>query len=267
MAGGTALSADDASKKRKQFAKMMEMGIPDIDDATSKYFADLLGRTPQAEKLADTIGESDLDRTMRLREKAAPGIGKLTGTAMESILPLLKGELPQGVLESFARAGGASSVGSGFGGSGYGFLNTGLFGARGSLGAMQAGFGLLPALMSTLPNINSPSAAAFLQGIMTPAQRVNTQLQIRQQNIGIASQLAGMETSQGMIGGGMQEIGGVLTGFGMGGGMGGGGNPYGGFSSSGMTAGGYSGGGAAGGWNYGGGSSLFPSTVSGPSYV
>lgn len=221
-AGGTALSANAASKKRGELGATMDKWLPNIDDATSRYFEDLLGRTGQADKLADTVGEQDLDRTLRLREKAAPGIGKLTGTAIDSILPLLRGELPQGVLESFARAGGASSVGSGFGGSGYGFLNTGLFGARGSLGAMQTGFGLLPALMSTLPNINSPSTAAFLQGIMTPAQRVSTQMQIRQQNLGIASQVAGMPTSGEVWGNFLGETGGALLGGAMGG-MGGGG--------------------------------------------
>lgn len=221
MIGGTAMSADSASGKRKEFAKQAELGIPNIDDITSRYFADLMGRMPQAEELADRVGESDLDRTLRLREKAAPGIGNLTRTAMDSITPLLAGELPPSVLAAFKSAGGASTVGAGMGGSGYGFLNTGLFGARGALGAMQTGFGLLPSLMSTLPNINSPSSSAFLQAIMTPAQQVQTQMQIRQQNIGIASQLAGMETSQGMWGSGLQEIGGLL----MGGAMGGGGMP------------------------------------------
>jgi len=242
MAGGTGLSANDASKKRKEFAKQAEMGIPDLDAETSRYFEDLLGRMPQANELADKVGESDLDRTLRLREKAAPGIGNLTRTAMDSITPLLKGELPPGVLAAFKSAGGASTAGLGMGGSGFGFLNTGLYGARGSLGAMQTGFGLLPALMGTLPNINSPSSSAFLQAIMTPAQRVQTQLNIRSQNIGIASTLAGMETSQGMIGGGMQEIGGLLLGGAMGGmgmpSMGGGGAGY---MSAAGSAGGYAG--------------------------
>jgi hypothetical protein len=188
----------------------------------------------------------------------------LTKTAMDSITPLLAGELPPSVLAAFKSAGGASTVGLGMGGSGFGFLNTGLFGARGSLGAMQTGFGLLPALMSTLPNINSPSSAAFLQSIMTPAQRVQTQLQIRQQNLGIESQLAGMPTSKEVWGQSLQEAGGALAGgamtAGMGGGFGGGGGggSFGSFNyGGGMNSGGFSGGGPTGGWNYSGGGGMY----------
>jgi hypothetical protein len=162
---------------------------------------------------------------MRLREKALPGITKTTQGALDAIAPLLKGELPPAVLEAYARAGGASTVGSGFGGSQFGFLNTGLFGARGALGAMQQGFGLLPALMSTLPNVNSPSTAAFLESIMTPAQRVQTQLQVRGQNIQSKIALTGLPSSGEVWGSGMQQVGGAMLGGAVsgGGGAGGGG--------------------------------------------
>jgi hypothetical protein len=219
------MSASAASKKQKHLLGIEDKWLPNIDEATNRYFSDLLGFTDEATKLADTVAESDLNRAMRLREKALPGITKTTQGALDAIAPLLKGELPPAVLEAYARAGGASTVGSGFGGSQFGFLNTGLFGARGALGAMQQGFGLLPALMSTLPNVNSPSTAAFLESIMTPAQRVQTQLQVRGQNIQSKIALTGLPSSGEVWGSGMQQVGGAMLGGAVsgGGGAGGGG--------------------------------------------
>lgn len=245
---GTAMSASAANKRRKSLAGVYDRWLPDIDQYTDRYFADLLKFSPQAERLATDVAMSDLERATAIREKQLPGFTEGTQSAFQSLLPLLRGELPQSVLEAFQSAGGASSVGLGFGGSQFGALNQGLFGARGALGAMQTGYGLLPALLSSLPNINSPSTAAFLESIMTPAQRTQTQLSVRAQNIGVAQQIAGMPTGKDVWGGFLQETGGMLAGAGvsgMGQGFGGGGSSL---SSSGMSAGGLSGGGAAGGF-------------------
>lgn len=220
--GGAALSAGEANKKRGELRSAQEKWLPNIDEYTNKYFNDLLGYSDEATKLADTVAEGDMARSLRLRETALPGVGKATMGALDAIAPLLRGELPASAMAAFQRAGGASTAGLGMGGSGFGFLNTGMFGARGALGAMQTGFGLLPALMSTLPHINSPSSAAFLQSIMTPAQRTQSQLQIRGQNLGIESQVAGMPTSKEVWGQSLQEAGGALAGAGMTAGMGGG---------------------------------------------
>lgn len=225
-AAGTSMAASSADKKRSELRKTLGMWLPDIDRYTDDYFDQLTNFSDEASALADTVGMSDLDRAMKMREKAMPGFTSATTDALTAIAPLLKGELPPAVMEAYMRSGAASSVGSGFGGSGFSAVNQGLFGARGSLGAMQTGLGLLPALMATLPNVNTPSTAAFLNSIMTPAQRVETQLNIRQQNIGISQALAGMQTSKDVWGGFLQQTGGQLFGGGMslmGGGMGGGG--------------------------------------------
>lgn len=225
--GGTAMAASSADKKIDRLRKARDKWLPDIDEYTNKYFDDLTKFSGQASDLADTVGMSDVDRALAMRERAAPGFSKVTSSALESIVPLLRGELPPAVMDAFMRSGAASSVGSGFGGSGFGVVNQGLFGARGALGAMQTGYGLLPALMSTLPNVNNPSTAMFLDSIMTPAQRTNTQLAVRGQNIGIEQAAAGMQTSKDIWGGFLQETGGALMGgamtAGMGGGFGGGG--------------------------------------------
>lgn len=219
MAGGTAAKGSAASKKLRSLREAEDMWLPKTPGEYGRdYFSEAEGFLPESTKLADEIGSADMARALRMREQALPGMGKATAGALDAIAPLLRGELPPSVLAAFQRAGGASTQGLGFGGSGFGFLNTGLFGARGSLGAMQTGFGLLPALMSTLPNVNSPSSAAFLQAIMTPAQRTQSALQFRQQQLGLRTAQAGMPTSGDVWGSGMQQVGGLLLGGAMGGG-------------------------------------------------
>lgn len=222
MAGGAASKSSAASKKLKALREAEDMWLPDTPGGyASDFFSEMEGYAPKAGKLADEIAEGDMARALRMREQALPGIGKATGGAVAALAPLLRGELPDSVMQAFQRAGGASTVGLGMGGSGFGFLNTGLFGARGALGAMQTGFGLLPALMSTLPNVNSPGASAFLQAIMTPAQRTQAALQFRQQQLGLRGIASGMQTSGDIWGGTMSQAGGILLGGAMGGGMGG----------------------------------------------
>lgn len=222
IGGGAAMKGSAASKKLKALREAEDMWLPESPATYGRdYFSEVMGFAPEATKLADQIGEGDMARALRMREQALPGIGKATGGAVEALAPLLRAELPDSVMQAFQRAGGASTVGLGMGGSGFGFLNTGLFGARGALGAMQTGFGLLPALMSTLPNVNSPGASAFLQAIMTPAQRTQAALQFRQQQLGLRGIASGMQTSGDVWGGTMSQVGGLLLGGAMGGGMGG----------------------------------------------
>ncbi len=221
--GGTAMAASSAKKKKGELQSYMDKYLPNIDQYTDQYFDSMRSRAPEAGELADTVSKQDVARGMAAREQALPGFTEGIQGASAELFKLLKGELPDAVLNAFSRSGAASSVGSGFGGSGFGALNQGLFGARGALGAMQTGYGLLPALMSTLPNFNSPSSAAFLESIMTPAQRTQTQLQIRGQNLGVAGQVAGMPGSKDIWGGFLQQTGGAMFGAGLTGAMSGGG--------------------------------------------
>jgi hypothetical protein len=245
------MSGSAAKKKRNQLQAGQDKWLPNIDKYTDDYFADLDKYLPEADRLADSVGTSDTERALAMQEQAMPGISEGRKGAFDALMPLLRGELPPAVMESFMRAGGASTAGTGFGGSGFGFLNTGLFGAKGALGAMQTGYGLLPALMSTLPQVNSPSTASFLNAIMSPAQRTQTQMQIRGQNLQNAAQVAGMPTSGEVWGSSMQQVGGALLGGAVG--MGGGG--------AGGMMGGMMGGGAPSGGGAGGG------TISSPNYV
>lgn len=234
IAGGSASSASGAKKKRNELQAAQDRWLPNIDKYTDDYFADLVDYTDDADKLADTVATQDTERAMAIQEQAMPGMAEGRKRAFDALMPLLRGELPPSVMDAFMRSGAASSVGSGFGGSGFGFVNQGLFGAKGALGAMQAGYGLLPALMSTLPQVNSPSTASFLQAIMSPAQRTQTQMQIRAQNMTNAAQLAGLQTGSEVWGSSMQQVGGALLGGAVG--MGGGG--AGGMSMMGMGGGG-----------------------------
>lgn len=221
IVGGSAMGSASASKKRGQLLKEQDQGVPSVDEYTRQYFSDLNRYQPVASELSNEISQNELKNALALREQALPGIGAATNESLKSIMSLLKGELPPSVMSAFQRAGGASSVGSGFGGTGFGFLNTGLFGARGSLGAIQLGQGLIPSLLSTMPNVNTPSALPFLSQIMSPAARTQTQLQVRGQNIDIAKAVAGMQTGSDVLGQGLISAGGVLAGLAGGGGGGG----------------------------------------------
>lgn len=221
IAGGSFMEGKDKDKNKKALREAEDMWLPETPGGyASDYFSEMIGFNRSATKLADEITDADFDRVMRMREKALPGIGKATASHMDAIAPLLKGELPPEVLAAFKRAGGASTVGGGFGGSPFGFLNTGLFGARGSLGAMQQGSTLLTSLIGTLPNVNPTSSLAFLQAIMTPAQRTTAALQFRQQQLGMRQAWAGMQGSGGVYGDSLQQVGGILLGGAMGGGGG-----------------------------------------------
>jgi hypothetical protein len=231
IAGGGMMSSSGAKKRGNQLQSYMDKYLPNMSVNQRDYFNDLVNYSPQANKLARDQAGDARDLAWDMREQDLPGYRQMVNDSLGQISPLLRGELPPSVMANFQRAGGASTVGLGMGGSSFGALNTGLFGARGSLGAMQTGQGLLSGLMSTLPQYQSPSAMSFLSQIMTPAQRTQSQLQVRGQNLGLASQIAGIPTSGETMGGAMGQIGGLMLGGAMGGGgggMGGGMNFFGG---------------------------------------
>lgn len=246
-----------ANKRRKEYEEMMS-NLPEADPnkANKDWFTSLGEFYPEANKLSEMARSDELAQNLALREKALPGITGMIGDASSSIAPLLRGKLPAGVLNAFTRAGGASTVGLGMGGSGFGALNTGLFGARGAMGAISTGMGLLPSLMSTMPNVSAPTTMGLLSNLMTPQQLIDLQMKLRQQQIGINDTLNAMPTALDSWSQHLNESGAMLMGGGgvaMGGMGGGGGGGFGSFNGSGgSTAGGYSGGGFTGGW--GGGS-------------
>lgn len=223
--GGSILSSNSASKKRRELERNYKRWLPDIGRYQRDWFSDMEAFAPRANTLAEQQAQAARTLAWNQREQDLPGYRQAVTDSFSAISPLLRGELPPSVLANFQRAGGASTVGLGMGGSNFGALNTGLFGARGSLGAMQTGQGLLGGLLSSLPTYQSPSAMNFLSQLMTPLQRTQTQLNVRGQNLGIASQLAQMDTSSDVLGQGLSSLGGMLMGGGIGGmgGMGGGG--------------------------------------------
>ena len=214
-AGGAAVSANSNSHKRSDVKSLAGDWQPDYSGYTDNYFKNLDKYLPQSQALSSSIGKSEMTDALALREQALPGIGKATQDASAALFPLLKGELPPEVLRAFNSSGAASSVGAGFGGSGYGFVNQGLFGARGALGAMQQGYSMLGALLGTMPQVHAPSATAFLQNIITPQQRVSDQLAFRGQQIGIGETAAGMPSGSDAWAKYLSSTGGSLMGAGM----------------------------------------------------
>lgn len=224
IGGGTALQASSATKKRKQLLGYQQSDLPDTNLYTENYFGDLSQYEGQSRGMAMRANEDLTQLALSRQERALPGVRNAVKTGFESLLPLLRGELPPAVLENFRRSGNASSVGLGMGGSGFGNLNTALFGARGSLDAMKLGYSLLPTLLGAAPQFGTTSPAAFLEGIMTPAQQASTQLGVRGQNVSLAQTASGMKTGSEVWGGMLSGLGGMLLGSSMGsiGGAGGG---------------------------------------------
>lgn len=248
IGGGTHLQAKGASKKRKQLESYQQADLPNIPLYTQNYFGDLSRYEDQSRGMAMRANEDLTNLSLSRRERSTPGISNLIAEQVPQVANLMKGELPESVLNAFRTSGAANSVGLGFSGSGYGDLNQALFGARGSLGAMELGYSLLPTLLGAAPQFGTTSPTSFLEGIITPAQQAQTQLGVRGQNVGIASQVAGMQTSSDVWGGMMSGLGGMLLGGmmgggGMGGGMGGMGG--GGFGGYGGGYGGYGGNGVS----------------------
>jgi hypothetical protein len=222
MAGGGIMSSQGAGKRAKELRAYMDKYMPTMSANQRDYFNDLYSYSDDASKISSTLNQSKMTDALRLREQALPGMQAATGDAMRSISPLLRGELPAGVMDAFSRAGGASTVGLGFGGSGFGALNTGLFGARGALGAIQTGMGRLPSLLSTMPQISLTSPDSILNQLLTPMQRTQTQLTTRGQNLALAGQAGQIPTMGETMGGTIGQMGGLLMGGAMGGMMGGG---------------------------------------------
>lgn len=241
---GAGMQANSNSQKISNVKALAGDWQPAYQQYTDEYFNNLERYQSRASALSDTIGKSELDSALGLREKALPGIGEATQSAAQALFPLLKGELPPEVLRAFNTSGAASSVGGGFGGSGFGFVNQGLFGARGALGAMQAGYSMLGSLLSTMPRINAPSTMSFLNNIITPQQRVGDQLAFRQQQIGIGLAAASMPSGNDAWANYIEGVAGVNAG--------GGGPNFSSMGGGGGTNWGNTSGGTSGGWGTGG---------------
>lgn len=240
-AGGTAMSASAAGKKRDALLRQTEEGLPTPGKYTEDYYGDLSKYAGQSASMARNMNQDIYDQVIGRREQYLPGTQASLQDASKALFPLLQGKLPPEVLANFQRSGNANSVGLGFGGSGFGDLNTALFGARGQLAGMQLGYSLLPSLLGAVPNAPMMTPDSFLNNIMTPTQRTQTQLNIRGQNIGIQTAAAGMPTGNEIWGKYLSGTGGMLTGAALGGmgGMGGGMSS----APSGVTGSGWTGGG------------------------
>ena len=227
---GTALAGSEADAKRAEWQTFMrQLKEPDVNQYEGQYFKDLQQYAPAAAASATTLNKASFNEAMRQREQALPGYQAAIQGALPTILGLVQGNLPSGLMSNFQRAGGASTVGMGMGGSGFGALNTGLFGARGALGAMQQGYGLLGQLLNTMPNVPMVTATSMLQnGIMDPTGRTNLAMQLRQQQIGMEGKLMGMPTAGDMWSAGLIKAGSRWSSMGMGDMGGGGGGMFGG---------------------------------------
>lgn len=225
---GTIIGGESAEDHKRQLEQLLgTIKDNNYGQLGKDYFNDLQANYGAASQLSGRARQDELTQNLALREQAMPGSTQALRDAMASISPLLRGELPPSVMAAFQRAGGASTVGAGFGGSGAGFLNTGLFGARGSLGAIQTGMGLLPTLLQSMPNVSAPTTMQLLGRITDPTARAQMNMEIQRERTGLGQDIANAPTrmdvwSQALYQAGSQMMGGGGGGMPMGPGGGGG---------------------------------------------
>jgi hypothetical protein len=215
IAGGF-LSADAADDRRERWENFMNsLPTPDAKKEAQAWFDEMNQFYEPARKLSERAQTDEMAQGLRLREMALPGYGQGLRSAMSGVNSMLQGEFTPGELSTWSRVGGASTAGLGFGGSLFGALNTGLYGVRGARGAMAEGIGLLPTLLSATPQLSQSSSTMGLLGnLLTPMQRVDLQMRLRQQRIGMQMTLEEMPTGQDSWAAHLNESGAMLLGGG-----------------------------------------------------
>lgn len=219
-AGAGAFGASQKSKAAKQKYKLLEDSqnkwLPDISRYQKEYFDDLEKYQGEANRLARSQGQFDLDTALALREHALPGSVEATRNAIQNNLDLAQGKFPSWMTHLFNVSSGANAFGTGFGGSGFGRNLAGLGSLDRAMAYQAQGTSLYQALLGAMPNVAVPTGSYYLNQLMNPQQRTQTQLQVRNQNLGLVSQMAGMPKSGDIWGDYSQSIGGSLFSIGAG---------------------------------------------------
>jgi len=206
---GAFLKAGAAGKARDELRSAQEKWLPDTEGDISKYFDDLVKYGSAAAAMNRQVGTSDLETKLALRERAEPGAMGRTQAWGGAIDKLIKGDW-----NDLVHAGGWANAGSGFGGSGAG--NVAQFNT--SRRARLQELGMIPSLLASLRGFetdsSAPGAGAFLSQITNPAQRTQTQLNVRSQNLGVAGAVAGMPSGNAVYGQWLSSLGGAAAGAG-----------------------------------------------------
>lgn len=221
-AGGAYMSAQGAKKQTKALLDAQNQWLPNVQGDTQDYFRDLGQYQSSSIDLSRTMNREAMSQAMERREMALPGSMKRLGESAPLVFDLMQGKLPMNEIRNALRSGNANSIGKGIFGETGDFM-TQLFGAGGVLKGMQLGYSLLPSLLGAVPTAPMMSPGAWLEGLMTPAQRTQAQLNVRGQNIGLQTAASGIPNSDQVWGKWLSATGGQMAGAGMSGmgGMGG----------------------------------------------
>lgn len=209
------MSANAQGSKLRRITSAEGNWLPNQPATQANYFSDLSQYLPMASRLAQQVGVSSADNALGIREHELPGYTQGLRSQFNAYNDLAQGKWTPEMLANAQRTGGAGTVGLGMGGSGFGGLNTALFGARSTLGTMEAGQSLLGTLLGSMPQFQTPTPTSFLSSLVTPEQSITNQLQVRNQNVGLEGIAAGVPYGGNVMGNTLGALGGMATGAGL----------------------------------------------------
>lgn len=216
-AGGGFLKgrAGDITRNRQLAAANLE-GL-DTDKLTAEALAEEEKYLPQATALSSSLSKANQEQLLAREEMALPGVGNARGTALSDIERLL-GEDAQW-LEGVQRRGAALGIQSGLRGSEAGQIGTLRLSDVEHQNRITRGVGLLDQLIGSLRIAQTPGVQTFMG--LTPGERIQLRSQERSAKQQMMYGAASTPGQTGAWGDFLSSTGGLLTGLGLGGAMGG----------------------------------------------
>lgn len=227
-AGGAFLGGRAGDIKRKRLEAIANTPGLDTGKITGDALADLEKYLPQDISLAQKVTDANQSMLNKLYEENVPGFKNIQDQRASLIQDFLAGRLPADVQSSIERSSAAKGLGLGISGSPIQRNLTARDLGRTSLDLMNYGLGQVPGYFSSTP-IASPTDPLTFAG-PSPNQLINIRGQERAQKMNIMAQAAGIGGQTEAWANYLNQVGGALAGYGMGGGSFGGGggsqNPY-----------------------------------------
>lgn len=191
----------------------------DIGAATGESLSNMDRYLPEATALSGSLSKANQANLLAEEEMALPGAGAARQKNLSAINNLFADDAEW--LAGVQRRGAAMGVGRGLFGSGAAQVGTLRLSDQERNQRTQLGTGLLGSLLGSLRIANTPGVQAFLGP--SPSETVSLRSGERTQRMNYLAQAAGVPGMTGAFGSYLSSVGGMLTGAGALGMMGGGG--------------------------------------------
>lgn len=213
---GGILGSSAASRRKRQLSELANtpgLSIGDIygDTASSGQAA-----LPGAETLINSENTFNADELSKLYEESLPGFKAAQASRLSAVAPLLRGEIPADVVRQIYRNSATRGASGGFSGSpAMGNLNAESLGLT-SLDLLTKGNQLFSGIIGSTP---MPKVASLQDFLLQPQQILALRSAERAQKLGLKAQAIGAPGASDVWGSGIQDVGGLLAGFGFNGGF------------------------------------------------